>query len=452
MAAFDICDYGAVCDGETLDTAAIQKAIDACHEAGGGRVAVPSGRTCLTGSIELKSHVDLHVERGATLLASDAIEDYTAEAFPGSDKAGRTLIVAHGAEDIAITGDGVIDGQGRAFMESLERYHYKAKRQRPQLIALFHCRHVTMRDITIRDSANWAVHPAGCEDVLIAGIRLLNDLRLPNCDGIDPDHCRRVRISDCHIEAGDDCIVIKNRREFPDAGPSEDIVVTNCVLCSTSTAVKIGTESEDDFRRITFSNCVVRSSNRALSIQLRDGGNVEDVVFSDMVLETRYFYPSWWGRAEPIYVTAIHRAAGTELGRVRNVRFRNILCRSENGVFLCGSEDSPLEDVELSDVRVEIDKWSKWPGGQQDRRPCMSRDTDFGIEPEKHEGLSEHATSGVYAEHAAGLRLRGVRVVWGANRQDYWAHALEAHHVQGLDLGGFEGTAGREGVEDRWID
>ena len=452
MADFDICDYGAVCDGRKRDTEAIQKAIDACHAAGGGRAVVPSGCTPVTGTIELKGRVDLHVQRGATLLASDNIEDYTAEAFPGSDKPGRALIVAHGAEDVAITGDGVIDGQGRKFMEALEPYHYKARKQRPQLIGLFDCRRVTMRDITLRDSANWAVHPAGCEDVLITGIRLLNDLRLPNCDGIDPDHCRNVRISDCFIEAGDDCIVVKNRREFPDAGPSEDIVVTNCVLCSTSTAVKIGTESVDDFRRITFSNCVIRSSNRGLSIQLRDGGNVEDVLFSDCVIETRYFYPSWWGRAEPVYVTAIHRAPGTELGRVRNVRFRNILCRSENGVFLAGSEDRPLEDVELSGVRVHIDKRSKWPGGQQDRRPCMSPDTDFGIEPEKDAGLREHPTSGVYAEHAAGLRLRDVRVVWGENRQDYWAHALEAHHVEGLDLSGFEGAAGREGLEDRRVD
>ncbi|MFP3936874.1 MAG: glycoside hydrolase family 28 protein [Phycisphaerae bacterium] len=447
-----ITDYGAVCDGETLDTEAIHKAIDACHAAGGGRVVVPAGRKCLTGTIELKTGVDLHVERGATLLASDNIDHYTAAAFPGSDKPGWALIVAHDAEDVAITGDGVIDGQGRAFMESLDRYHYNARRDRPQLIGFFNCRRVTMRDVTIRDSANWAVHPAGCEDVLITGIRILNDLRLPNCDGIDPDHCRRVRISDCHIDAGDDCIVIKNRQEFPDAGPSEDIVVTNCVMCSTSTAVKIGTESMDDFRRITFSNCIIRSSNRGLSIQLRDAGNVEDILFSDCIIETRYFYPSWWGRSEPIYVTAVHRAPGTKLGRVRNVRFRNILCRSENGVFLVGSEDSPLQDVELSDVRVEIDKWSKWPGGQQDRRPCMSPNTDFGIEPEKDAGLTEHPTSGVYAENATGLRLRGVRVVWGANKQDYWAHGIEAHNVEGLDLEGFEAPAGKDDLPDRKIE
>lgn len=432
MPDFNIADHGAVGDGATLNSAAIQETIDVCSAAGGGRVVIPAGGRFVTGSVEIKSHVDLHVERGATLLSSDRMTDLTARAFHGA--AGRqegVCVFARDAEDIAITGGGTIEGQGHRWMQEMARYiHGPRPDPRPMLIGLIGCRRVTIRDVTVRNSANWAVHPVGCDDVLISGIRILNDTVLPNCDGIDPDHCRDVRISDCYIEAGDDGIVIKNRREFPEMGPSENITITNCIVMSTSSAIKIGTESVDDFRNITVSNCVVKSSNRGLSIQLRDNGSVENVLFSDCTVETRHFSPEWWGRAEPIYVTAVHRAAGTQLGQVRNVRFRNILCRSENGAFIAGSEDSPVEGVVLDGVRIEIDKWSKWPGGWHDRRPCMDPDTGHSIEPDKDAGLTKHRTAGVFLEHARDVALRNVDIAWGENRQEYWGEDVESHRSE----------------------
>ena len=442
MASVNLLDFAPAGDGTTPDTGAIQQAIDACGAAGGGTVLLPAGRRFLAGSIELRSNVELHVERGAVLLGSSRSEDHTAAAFPSRPDSSPAFIVADGAENIAVTGSGVIDGQGRAFFSEDRRYIYAGGRRRPMMFRFSNCRNVTFRDVTIRDSANWALNLSCCEDVVIHAVRILNDLKLPNCD----------RISDCLIQAGDDCIVIKNRAEHPDGGPSENITVTNCVLTSTSSAVKIGTESIDDFRNIVVTHCVVRSSNRGLSIQLRDGGTVENVLFADCIVETRYFHPGWWGRAEPIYVTAIHRAPGTPLGKVRNVRFSNILCRGENGVFIAGSPDSPIEGLVLDNVRVEIDKWSKWPGGQHDRRPCMSPDTGFGIAPEKDLGLTQHPTPGIFAEHTRDLLLRNVQVAWGANRQPYWSHALEASHSPHLKLDNFEGPAGNEHLPAHKID
>jgi len=257
---------------------------------------------------------------------------------------------------------------------------------------------------------------------------------VPNCDGIDPDHCRNVRISGCHIEAGDDCIVLKTLKDYNAYGPCENITVTGCTLVSTSSALKIGTESGADIRNVIFDACVIRGSNRGLSIQLRDNGNVENVLFSNMIVETRLFSDDWWGKAEPIYVTALHRTPNGALGHVRHIRFSNILCRGENGAVLCGSPNSPLEDIVLENVRIEIDKTSRWPGGVQDLRP-----------PEIEHMLRAHATNGVYIEHARGVALRNVSVAWGQNRPAYFGAALETHAVEALELDHFKGESAHPG-------
>ena len=258
MPTFNIHDFGAAGDAVTPDTRAIQAAIDACHTAGGGLVVVPAGRKYLTGTVALKSGVGLHVEGDATILASDRREDYPDESLP-------CLIAARGADRVSITGTGVIDGRAKAYVTEELPHIYRTALWRPRLIGLVGCTRVAVRDIAIRDAPFWSLHLIGCEDVLIHGITILNDLKMPNADGIDPDHCRRVRITDCYIEAGDDCIVLKNTAAFAWCGPCEDIAVSGCTLVSTSAAIKIGTESVDDFRRITVEGCTIRQSHRGVS-------------------------------------------------------------------------------------------------------------------------------------------------------------------------------------------
>jgi hypothetical protein len=406
-----ILSHGAAGDGTTNDAPAIQRAIDACHAAGGGTVVVPAGKTYLTGAITLKSHVHLHVEGGARLLASEHEADYPH----------RILLQAHHAENISLTGTGTIDGRARLFMTEELPHIFRGTDWRPRLVQFIGCSNVTVRDLTLQDAAHWGLHLTGCTDVLIHGIRILNDLKVPNCDGIAPDHCRNVRISDCYIEAGDDCIVLKNTREHAQYGPTENITVTGCVLKSTSAALKIGTESVDDFRDILFSHCIVRGSSRGLAIQLRDEGNVENVLFSDMIVETRHFHEDWWGAAEPIYVTALPRTATTTVGQIRHVRFRNLLCRGENGAYLRGCADSQPTDVLLENVRLEVRKWTKWPGDRHDRRPGL-----LGVIP--------HRTAGLYCQHARDVTLRHVEVVHPHGP------ALEVHRVPGLKIENFTGA------------
>ena len=332
MTCYSVLDHGARGDGSTNDAAAIQAAIDACAAGGGGTVLLPAGRTYLSGYIELKSNMEFRIERGARLMVSARQDDLVSMMTRAGcrqeiDKPDRVFIGANRAGNIAVTGGGIIDGRAKDFMREERDFIYKAIPERPHLLFFVGSRNITIKDITIEDAPVWAIRLSGCEDVVIHGIRILNDLKVPNCDGIDPDHCRNVRISDCHIEAGDDCIVIKTCREFSEFGPSENTTVTGCTLVSTSCALKIGTETTDDIRNVVFDSCVVKSSNRGLGIMLRDEGNLENIVFSNMVVETRFFYEGWWGKAEPIYVTAFHREPGSRLGTVRGVRFSNILCR-----------------------------------------------------------------------------------------------------------------------------
>jgi polygalacturonase len=420
---YNLREFGAAGDGRTKDTAALQRAIDACAAGGGGSVLVPAGGAYLIGQVNLRSHVNLHVEGGGRLVAS----------FDPADYPDRTLIRATGAENVAITGLGVIDGRGEQFMRRDDRYIFwldRGRDFRPRLIQLIGCRNVTLRDVTLTDAPAWAVHPIGCQDVLIHSIRILNSLKVPNCDGIDPDNCRNVRISDCHIEAGDDCIVLKSSREHRDFGPCENVTVTGCTLISTSCALKIGTGPWSAIRDVVFDGCVIKSSNRGLGIQLRDPGDIENILFSNIIVETRLFHDDWWGKAEPIHISTAPRSPGAALGRVRHVRFRNILCRGESGAFISGCPDSVIEDVALESVRIEIDKTSKWPGGLHDRRP-----------PEDDRHLYAHRTAGVFVEHAARVALRDVEVVWGENRPGYFGPALEYHQVEGLELRDFRGES-----------
>lgn len=442
MSKFFASAFGAVGDGRSDDGPALQAAIDACYAQGGGCVVVEGGRTYSSSALRLKSRVEFHLESGAVLKVRTDPQDFVREVPNGSGRRSYALLWAFDADDISVTGQGTIDGSYEAFQDVVIQHHIQGvKTPRPFMMYVENCRRLTIKGVTFRNTPTWTIHPAGCRSVLIEGIRIENDLKMANSDGIDPDHCSDVRIANCSISCADDCIVIKNTRDLVEYGPCENIVITGCTLRSTSAAFKIGSESVSDFRNIVMDACVIYGTNRGLGIQLRDEGNVENVMFSNIVIETRRFYDRWWGKAEPLYVTSFGRnEAVKESGHIKNVVFRNILCRGENGAYLCGTKDNPLEDIVLDGVKIELVKWTKWPGGVYDPRP-------------RHpDGLVNHPSAGIYSENIRGLTLRHVKVTWAPNPPETFGSALEAHGVEDLVRDHFVGQASRPGLPDVVID
>lgn len=392
---YNVVDYGAVGNKIADDAKAIQQAIDECSANGGGTVLLPANHTFMSGPLCLKSNVDLHLEATAVLMANPDEGIYKLSAFGENRGEGMMWIYANGADNISITGKGTIHGNGIAFMgkeldDSYELKPVTTFDPRPHVLTLTDVKNLTIRDITIRDGAYWTVHLIGCDGAVIDGISLLNNLKIRNGDGIDLDHSRNVRISNCHITSGDDCICLKNRREFEQYGPCHDITVTNCVMTSRSCAIKIGSENMDSIYNVVFDNCVITRSNRGLGIQNRDEGTVTDVMFSNIIMDCQLWSDVWWGKAEPIYVTSYPRANGNHkdanwrfpkgetvgrCGEVSRIYFNNIVANSENGCFVGGDVEGKVNNVHFSNVRLVRKKVTAYEGGAIDLRPC--RDTQF---------------------------------------------------------------------------
>src|ERR1017187_9116781 len=218
---------------------------------------------------------------------------------------------------------------------------------RPKIFVLTGCKDLEVRDLSFSDAPFWGLHMIGCERVLVDRVKVRNLLDVPNCDGIDPDHCRDVEIRNCDIVCGDDAIVIKATRQGADYGPSANITVHDCVIQTQDAGVKIGTETTQDVHDIRFERCEIRSSSRGLCIQLRDEGSVYNIDFRDIKFVSRYHSEPWWGRGEAISLTAIPRAPQGKIGTIHDVRIQNVSGRAENSVRVEGSKESRIRGVTM---------------------------------------------------------------------------------------------------------
>lgn len=359
-------------------TKAIQAAIDACAQTG-GVVRTEEGRVYPIGGIELKSGVYLYLASGSTLRAS---KDWNAYKVPVNEngeaeipagycgRPSHVVIYAKDAHNVGVLGEGTIDGISSEFITSSGPYHNTGVYPRPEMIYMEACTNVVFQNFEIKQAPFWTLHVAGCENILIDGVKIHNDLSMANSDGIDPDHCKNVVIRNCEIFCADDAVCLKNTIANSRYGSCENILIENCKLVSTSAGVKIGTEGIDDFRNICVRNCVIEKSNRGISIQIRDKGNVQDVRFENIQIDTRRFQDSWWGKGECIYITSIKRTPEKPAGKINNISFSNITCNSENGIYIFAEEEGDVTNLQFNQLSVEMKKKSRWKAGNYDLRPC----------------------------------------------------------------------------------
>jgi polygalacturonase len=310
-AAKSILDSGAVPDGKTLNTRAIQRAIDEVFAAGGGLVYAPPG-TFLIGGIELKSRVTLYLEAGCTLLGSTSIDDYDYHPGPPvqGDANGHHVIFAYDADDVTLCGMGTIDGQGAAYWENANRapvpaenewkdvatfdYRVKNNNRRPSpMVEFAQCRNVRITGVTLKNSAGWTLRPVACDTVVIDGIRVRNPPIGVNTDGMDITASRNVFVSNCDIVTGDDAICLKSENPYGDMLPTKNITITNCTLTTSCNGFKIGTGTHGAFENIVFSNSVIYSNPSpvnarvigGISIETVDGGSLDGVVVSNIRMQ-----------------------------------------------------------------------------------------------------------------------------------------------------------------------
>lgn len=421
VSSFDVKAYGATGDGHTLDTTAIQKTIDACAAARGGVVYFPTGNF-LSGTLILKTGVTLRLSPAAVLLGSTNMADYPV----------KHLLYAQRVEHIAIDGGGTIDGQGDAFFDK----EMKPLPRPSPLIEIWDSHDIRIEGVMIRNAPAWTIHPKNCDDVKIRGISLLNNLRAVNSDGIDIDSTRNVIISDCHIEAGDDCIVLKTtRRGDGPVQPVENVVVTNCVLVSAATALKLGTESHADFRHILFSNCVIRESRTGIGLLAKDGGTMEDVRFSSITMTTA---PKWGQGLEwPIVVDIEKRTDTSGLSHMRDIFFSDITIYSKGRVMVSGAPESPVENLSFRGVSLRVGGYETIKAAKKMRggsNTVAAGTVDYAATP-----------AAFIFTHISGLALDGITLAWPAAPAPE-RHAIYGDRLDGVLITGLAAAASVPGV------
>jgi polygalacturonase len=443
---FNAKDYGAT--GRKQDSArhALQAAIDACGRAGGGTVYVPPGEYS-SGQLHLRSGVRLYLEAGATLFASlDGSE------FDSPTKA--ALLYGEDLHDIAIEGRGTLDGQasyqwrlndftdyyirpnqllmqatGKPLMRSFPT-GFRTETVYPRLVLLLRCTDVRISGLKFIRSRSWTINPYACKRLTIDGVYIFSDQKMAVwADGIDPDGCQDVRISNSTVETGDDALVFYSAAIWGPALSTENVTVTNCRLSSSSSAIKFCDGNSNAVRRVAIDNVVITNSNRGLAFMVFDGGVVEDVVVSNVTIETRRFDWFWWGDADPIHfniqrrseVDGQKRENEPAAGSIRNVSIRNVIAHGAGTSVIGGHPDSWLDGIRLENVRLFVshDPQAQYENTQtalslRNARNFAMKDVEIHWE----EPESPTWKTGMQVDGVKDLLLDGVNVATGMTLKD----------------------------------
>ena len=389
---FQVTSFGATGDGTSKDTFAVQAAIDSCNAHGGGTVWFPPG-TYLCGSLHLRNNVALFLDHGAVIRMSSDNVDFDKYETLGFKTMGDketsffhyALIWGEDVSHIAILGTGTIEGN-------------RSKRGGPKPIALKRCREVTIRDITIRNSPNYCISLLGTDEVNLSGITILNGF----ADGIDPDGCKNVRISDCYIDCFDDAIVPKASFSLGYLRSVENLTVTNCTLASNCNAFKFGTESGGGFKNVVVSNCTIlarktgKQPDSGISLESVDGAEVEGVTIENIAMQDVI---------SPIFLRLGNRGRDMEIpkpGFLRNILISNIVVTgASQASLLTGIPGYPVENITIRNLKVSCTGGGSFQGKPESVPELVNEypDTDmFGPIP----------AYGFYCRHLKNLKLEEI--------------------------------------------
>ncbi len=451
---FDVKKFGAKGDGQTMDTKAIQAAIDSCHMAGGGKVYLYQG-TFLSGTLILKSNVTLYVEAGATLLGSNNVDDFPIQpskypSYKGTFVTNKAFIYAEDAHNISILGRGQIDGRGDDWIEG--PYGSPSFSVRPRILHFRNCENVHVQDITLKNSASWVQSYQSCNNVVIDGITVDSrenkdidksryaDARGRNTDGLDLVDCQFVRISNCFINSGDDAICLKSFS--PDEG-CRNITISNCIVSSNASGIKLGTESSGAFEDISIQNCsVFDTRNDAIALMTVDGARMERIIVSNITarnIKGSAIFIRVGQRGRPYRENATIKKSQMKDVLIQNVHGSGI---GGYGCSLTGLPEQPIKNITLNQIDLEF------VGGKEPLDIYLGGEESEGSWPKNIEDIPEKETSypggkmfgrlpsyGFFVRHGKNIQLNNLQLRW---KEDDPRPALICDDIENLQISGLK--------------
>jgi hypothetical protein len=443
----------------------LQAAIDVCNANGGGDVVIPEG-IFITGTVHLKSNVNLYLQIGAILRGSTNLNDYEVN-IPEKpyNQVHKGMLFTEDADNVSISGQGQIDGNGDSFFDTTiakrldsattmytrQKYNFRRvetglgdgpiqPRERPyQMIVFSSCRRVTVKDVFITKSPFWCMHLVDCDGVHIYGIRLWTNMLAPNADGIDVTSCSNVIIDGCDIRTGDDALNIagfSHHYEVPGFRRlkhfSGNIIISNCNLQSNSSGIRIGYEDQNTLENVRVSNVNITNSSRGIGIFLRDEGSLKNITFTNMYIETRMPTGDWWGNGEPIHISAIRGKPNVVLGKIENIQFNDIICKGDAGMVIYGTDESTIRNVSFKNITFELvdSKLNEIAGGNIDLRGAMGAKNQ----------LFARDIPGFLAEHVDGLTIDDFKLIWTHPRMSFLTNGIEVNNFKNVRITHFQGT------------
>ena len=438
---FNVVDFGAVSGAKAINTVAINKAILNCSNSGGGRVVIPAGEF-LTGTIYLKSNVNLHLEQGAKLIGSLNINDYDLmpKGYYYSGKNYMGILFGNDIKNISITGNGVIDGRGTSFMiqntrfapsveerkftrqkedyrdnKSLEDGPLKFQERPGHILTVSNAENVSIMGVEFIDSPKWTIRIGGSENVKISDITIKNNLLIPNSDGIHVTSSSYVNVSNSTVIAGDDALIVTG-------------------FISGNETYSFGNNSKEA-KNIIFDNCVVSSKSAGIRVGYGEKP-IKNVIFSNIIINTRLHSDGWWGRSEPIHISAIPSSKKGNPGNIKNIVFKNINAKSESGILIFGHEEGKIENINIDGLILKMleGKYTSKYGGNFDLRPAYSTS----------KSIFKNDIPALYAKGVNGLRINDIILGWENPKSNFFTNGIEIENFENILITNYNVSAAFE--------